>query len=208
MVADINPGGSGSNIGNLTAVENRLYFTADDGTHGDELWTSDGTAAGTVLVLDINSGSTGSKPAHLTAVGNRLYFTADDGMHGDELWTCDSSVARTSLVDDISIGAANSNPWVLGILTSEGRMLVAANDNMYGTEPYLLDPVSPSANHPPILKPLAGMVATAGQLLSVQLDATDPDPGQTLTYSLDARAPSGATMDSATGLLTYTPRMP
>ena len=129
-------------------------------------------------------------------------------MHGDELWTCDSSVARTSLVDDISIGAANSNPWVLGILTSEGRMLVAANDNMYGTEPYLLDPVSPSANHPPILKPLAGMVATAGQLLSVQLDATDPDPGQTLTYSLDARAPSGATMDSATGLLTYTPRMP
>ena len=37
----------------LTGVGGRLFFTADDGTHGPELWTSDGTRAGTVLVKDI-----------------------------------------------------------------------------------------------------------------------------------------------------------
>ena len=40
----------------------RVYFSATDATHGDELWRSDGTAAGTVLVKDINPGSAGSVP--------------------------------------------------------------------------------------------------------------------------------------------------
>ena len=41
----------------LTAVGNTLYFGANDGTNGDELWKSDGTASGTVMVKDIYSGS-------------------------------------------------------------------------------------------------------------------------------------------------------
>ena len=41
----------------LTNVNGTLFFTANDGTNGTELWKSDGTAAGTVLVKDINPGS-------------------------------------------------------------------------------------------------------------------------------------------------------
>ena len=40
----------------LTGVGGTLFFTADDGTHGRELWKSDGTEAGTVLVKDIDPG--------------------------------------------------------------------------------------------------------------------------------------------------------
>ena len=44
--------------GNLTAVGGRLFFSADDGVRGEELWKSDGSRAGTVLVEDINTGTT------------------------------------------------------------------------------------------------------------------------------------------------------
>ena len=39
-----------------------LFFSANDGTNGNELWKSDGTAAGTVLVKDINPGGNASDP--------------------------------------------------------------------------------------------------------------------------------------------------
>ena len=91
MVKDINSGSSSgiSPFGNtdFTAVGNTLYFTADDGTNGEELWKSDGTASGTVMVKDINSGSGSSSSYYLTAVGNTLYFRADDGTNGIELYT-------------------------------------------------------------------------------------------------------------------------
>ena len=56
------PAAYGSSPSNLTDVNGTLFFAADDGTHGDELWKSDGTAAGTVLVKDINPGSYGCLP--------------------------------------------------------------------------------------------------------------------------------------------------
>ena len=46
----------------MTAVGDTLFFTADDGVNGNELWKSDGTEAGTVLVKDINPGSGSSSP--------------------------------------------------------------------------------------------------------------------------------------------------
>src|SRR5438309_810990 len=55
LLQDINPTGS-SNAAEFTAVGGFTYFTADDGTHGPELWRTDGTPAGTNLVADINPG--------------------------------------------------------------------------------------------------------------------------------------------------------
>src|SRR5437660_1690432 len=87
-----------------------IFFTADDLTHGIELWITDGTAAGTVLVKDINPGPGGSFPSNLTNVNGTLFFTAFDPINGTELWLSDGTAAGTVLVKDISLGISSSNP--------------------------------------------------------------------------------------------------
>ena len=73
------PGGAASRRLSLTDVAGTLFFSADDGTHGCELWKSDGTSAGTVMVKDIGGSRMGSSPFYLTDVDGTLFFTADDG---------------------------------------------------------------------------------------------------------------------------------
>src|SRR5262245_34929668 len=54
LVADINPGSASGQPDFLQTSGGMLFFTANDGTHGTELWTSNGTPAGTQMVTDIN----------------------------------------------------------------------------------------------------------------------------------------------------------
>ncbi len=88
---DIRPGASNANPRFLTNVNGTLYFRANDGTNGYELWKSDGTSAGTVLVRDILLGAYGSNPRSLTNVNGTLYFQATDGSSGYELWKSDGT---------------------------------------------------------------------------------------------------------------------
>jgi ELWxxDGT repeat protein len=124
----------------LTAVGGTLYFTADDGEHGEELWKTDGTAGGTVLVKDINTGSYlsygngtyGSNPEDLTAVAGTLYFSADDGESGAELWKTNGTAAGTVLVKDIQPGSGGS---ALTYLTAVGSTLYfSARNGAAGVE--------------------------------------------------------------------------
>ena len=114
MVKDINSG-SGESFSYTPAISpvvfnNELFFQAKDGTSGFELWKSDGTASGTVMVKDINSGSGDSKPEHLTVVGNTLFFMANDGINGFELWKSDGTSSGTVMVKDIRSGSAHGAP--------------------------------------------------------------------------------------------------
>jgi ELWxxDGT repeat protein len=84
----------------------RLFFVGYDGTHGHELWISDGTADGTGMVKDIYGGDDAKNIRHLTTFGNRVLFLADDGTgrFGSELWISDGTEAGTRMVVDLVEG--------------------------------------------------------------------------------------------------------
>src|SRR5262249_42950580 len=100
-------------FGELVALGNRVVFVANDGVHGRELWTSDGTEAGTRMLRDFIPGAKGLWDAgffYSTAFGNRLFFSGYDDAHGWELWSTDGTEAGTALFLDLIPGAESSNP--------------------------------------------------------------------------------------------------
>ncbi|HUT10052.1 MAG TPA: ELWxxDGT repeat protein, partial [Thermoguttaceae bacterium] len=145
MVKDIFPGTdsspygeypNASNPGKLTAVDGTLLFLAQDEAHGAELWKSDGTAAGTVMVKDIRSGTdhafTSNSP--VIAVDGTLFFAANDGVHGDELWKSDGTSAGTVLVKDIQPGSEGILSQYAGFTDVDGTLFFSATDGSAGRE--------------------------------------------------------------------------
>ena len=127
----------------LTAVGSTLYFAAEDGTSGRELWKTDGTEAGTVRVRDIEPGSAGSSPNGFTPIGSMLYFTALDVATGRELWRSDGTESGTTLVRDVWEANESSAPWHL---TAVGDSLFfTANDGVSGRELWKIDGASSGA---------------------------------------------------------------
>jgi len=131
--------GSGSAITSLiVGASDRLWFAANDGVSGSELWTSDGTPAGTLRVKDINPGTASSAPSSFAVVGNVVYFAADDGSSGVELWKSDGSAAGTTLVKNIHpTGSALARQPLVRI--GDNRILFAADDGTTGSEPWVSD---------------------------------------------------------------------
>lgn len=155
MVKDINtmtstvfgsPGetyASGSGPADLTPVAGGLVFSADDGQNGRELWKTDGTTAGTVLLKDFLPGSMknpwsaydGKKtvprsgsPSGFTTLHDAVYLLAG----GNQLWKTDGTTAGTTLVKDVD-GPANGSTGVGGsggygaMAVLNGRLLFSAD---------------------------------------------------------------------------------
>ena len=131
---------------NLIALGNTLFFSADDGTNGRELWKSDGTALGTVMVKDINSftdefgGIFSSSPQNLTVFDSTLYFIADDGINGTELWKSDGTANGTVMVEDIFVGPNGS--WPANLTVFDNLLYFSADDGTNGRELWRTDGTS------------------------------------------------------------------
>jgi ELWxxDGT repeat protein len=100
MIQEITPQIPFANPGSLTNVNGTLYFTINDGAKGTELWKSDGTSAGTVLLHDFTSttppGSTWL--SNLTNVNGTLFFEANN----TQLWKSDGTATGTTEVGSFS----------------------------------------------------------------------------------------------------------
>ena len=74
-----------------------------------ELWKTDGTTAGTLLIRD----SLHANVNGLTVANNRIYFSNTTNASGRELWSSDGTDQGTILVADLDPGADNSDPEYL-----------------------------------------------------------------------------------------------
>ena len=139
-----NGNGYGSSTNLMFEYNETLYFNADDGTQGRELWQSDGTVTGTSLVADINPGSGNSNPQYFTMLGDIMYFTAYDATTGSEIWTYDTnSPASTSNPAQLAnLYPGSSSPSIYGFTEYQGSLYFAADDSVYGKELWKANPTT------------------------------------------------------------------
>ncbi|PYQ66791.1 MAG: hypothetical protein DMF53_02880, partial [Acidobacteria bacterium] len=105
----------------------RLLFRANDGPHGLELWTTDGTPQGTHLLQDLCPGSCDGALSDLAVTGGRAFFTGNDVAHGPGPWVTDGTPAGTRLILDFCAGSYCSRvPY--GWHAGSGKAFFASQD--------------------------------------------------------------------------------
>jgi ELWxxDGT repeat protein len=166
------------------ALGNELWFVADDKVHGEELWRSDGTDAGTVLVTDLNPGAAGSEISKLSVYGDSVWFEANDGVNSFQLWRASATLAPTR-VTDLPLTSQSSMPVAAAgvLVASSGDVFLVASD---GINPKALYRIPPGGS-PEYLTSRADYLAEAetgtifffGGADGNQLWKTDGTPGGT-----------------------------
>lgn len=189
IAADVNPttnNSSWSKPTSMAALDNNLYFAADDGVHGRELMKFDGTTVS--LVKDEAPGAASSNPWNLTAYNGRIFYSNEDSAYSRELYVSDGTTSGTGLLSDIYPGTTPCDPndrWCRtptvnssypSLFTAyDGRLIFAATNGVVGGEIFEVAPpvvvvqsVAPSAA--PVVYKYAGPGFNA--IVNRKFDAT------------------------------------
>ncbi len=103
LLSGLNPA---TGPGQFNVLDGEAIFVASDGTHGDQLWASNGTVAGTTMLTDINPSNGGAVVFDTDIVNGRLLFvTAPMGGGAAQAWSTTGTVAGT-----VQIAAAGLKP--------------------------------------------------------------------------------------------------
>jgi ELWxxDGT repeat protein len=136
MLKDIFPGLDGSrpilNYDSLMAgTDKALFLVANDGVHGEELWASDGTPAGTGLLKDIVPGPGDPEIQNLAVINETLFFMATGAGGQRGLWRSDGTPTGTRLVQ---VFGPVSNPPSMAAALSGTSLFFSADDGRTGQE--------------------------------------------------------------------------
>ena len=107
-----------------------MYFSGFDPTDKSQLWSTNGTAAGTKRLTTANAATTGMNPQFVTAAGGTVYFSANDGVHGTQLWSSNGTTTTMLTSGNVAGGGVSPND-----LTMVGNTLYfTGDDGVHGTQ--------------------------------------------------------------------------
>jgi ELWxxDGT repeat protein len=109
----------------LVTSAGQFLFQANDGIHGREVWASDGTEAGTILLQDANPGENSGDLSELTELEGIVYFSIGSAPHA-YLWRTDGTPAGTSLIKEF-LGSQGAGSSLRDITASSGRLFFSAS---------------------------------------------------------------------------------
>lgn len=123
---------NGENTTGFCAYNGEAYFAANDGTYGFELWKTDGTPAGTVMVKDIAPAADASMPNAFKVYNGKLYFSVNTGNSAiDGLWVSSGTAATTTrLKAGITMGDGN----VIEYAEMNGKLYFIASNKVWVTD--------------------------------------------------------------------------
>ena len=153
LLLDINPTGDsmpGKEIGftNVNTMNGELvFFDADNGQHGRELWVTDGTAEGTYMVKNSNAGDAISSTTSVAIWNQGLVFTT---VNGNQLMYSNGEINNTQSVFEVDLFNASqssiltnqTSTWnsfgAVSLHSDEFGLWFNAEDVSIGFEPRLL----------------------------------------------------------------------
>lgn len=174
-------------------------FAAPDGAFGVELWSSDGTPAGTQLLADLHEGPASGFPTGIHRVGGRVVFAADDGVHGAELhsillsdlgaWAaepygqgCEAELRASGMAVlgeelDLDVESSASSPGVTLVSLAPTWIDLGAGCSLYAWPPVLQLPLFTDANGEgqlPLVLPTSPELAGVGVFFQTVVQGPAP----------------------------------
>ena len=133
-----------------------------------------------------------------------VYFDDFDVLTNNTLdFTLDAGAPATAAIGKFN-GDFTWTPTTADVGNHIVTVRVTDQLGMQDTETFTIT-VTSTGNNQPALTTIGNKTVKESTALTFTATATDPDAGQSLTYSLDAGAPAGATIGATTGAFSWTP---
>jgi len=183
-------GGSSTDIGRAIKVDSsRNVYVAGEFTGSAEFNVGGSSATRT------SAGGLDSFAAKLNPDGNFTWAQSAGGTSDDQAFGIAIDGSKNVVVAGRFAGTADFDPGAAQLTLDS-----AGSTDVFLWQLRQLDP-----NTPPTLNAIADRTVDENALVGFTISASDPDAGQTLTYSLDTDAPAGAMIHPTTGVFSWTP---